>query len=92
MEPPVTQATAHNNTVVVYPEKVEIRSGWQNQNVETIPLREISRVTTRGLVNCTLLMENNQGRIYRLERMALPDARAVKNAIEQQRRKAGLYE
>lgn len=92
MESPVTQATAHNNTVAVHLERVEIRSGWQNQNVETIFLRDISRVTIRGLVNCTLLMENNQGRIYRLERMALPDARAVKNAIEQQRRKAGLYE
>jgi hypothetical protein len=35
---------------------------------------------------------DNAGRIYELERMALPDARGVKSAIERQKQKAGLYE
>lgn len=92
MEQPVTQATAHNNTIAVYPEKVEIRSGWRGQIVETIRLREVSEVGIRGFVNVTLTIETNTGRVYRLERMALPDARQVKKAVEQQKRRAGLYE
>jgi hypothetical protein len=31
---PITQATGHNNTIVsVYEDRVELRTGWQSQNV-----------------------------------------------------------
>lgn len=93
MEGPITQATGHNNTiVVVYEDRVELRSGWQGQNVESVKLRDVSVVGIRGFVNVTLTIENNTGRVYRLDRMALPDARRVKKAVEQQKRRAGLYE
>lgn len=93
MEIPITQATAHgNNVVAVYADRVELRSGWQGQNVETVNLKDISEVRTQGLVNCTLTIATNAGRLYRLDRMALPDARSVRNAIERQKQKAGLYD
>ncbi len=93
MEAPITQATAHNNTiVVVFPDRVEIRRGWQSQNVESFDLRELAAVATKGVVNTTLQLETNKGRILQLTRMALPDARRVKNAIESRKRLAGLYE
>lgn len=93
MEAPITQATAHNNTiVVVFPDRVEIRRGWQSQNVESFNLREVAIVATKGYVNATLRLETNKGRVLELTRMALPDARRVKNAIESRKRQAGLYE
>ncbi len=93
MEAPVTQATAHNNTIViVFPDRVEIRSGWRSQNVESFGLKEIAVVTTKGVVNTTLQLETNKGRVLNLTRMALPDARRVRNAIEARKRMAGLYE
>ncbi len=93
MEGPITQATGHNNTIVgVYEDRVEIKSGWRSQNVESVGLREVATVGIRGLVNVTLTIQTNTGRVYQLSRMALPDARRIKNAVEQQKRKAGLYE
>ena len=93
MERPITQATGHRNTIViVYEDRIELRSGWQGQNVESMKLRDVSVVGIRGVVNVTMTVENNTGRVYRLERMALPDARRVKNAVEQQKRRASLYE
>jgi hypothetical protein len=93
LEPPITQATAHGNKVVaVYADRVELRSGWQGQHVEPVSIRDVSAVRVRGLINCTLTILDNGGRIYELERMALPDARGVKFAIERQKQKAGLYE
>ncbi len=90
---PITQATAHGNNVVgVYADRVEIRSGWQGQQVESVSIRDVAAVRVQGVVNCTLTIENNAGRVYRLNRMALPDARGVKTAIERQKQKAGLYE
>lgn len=90
---PITQATGHNNViVVVYDDRVELRSGWQGQNVENVKLRDVANVVIKGVVNVALTIENNTGRRHRLDRMALPDARRVKNAIEQQKRRAGLYE
>jgi hypothetical protein len=90
---PITQATGHNNNIVgVYADRVELRSGWQSQNVESVNLRDVANVSTSGLVNVTLTVQTNTGRVYQLNRMALPDARRIKNAIEQQKRKAGLYE
>ena len=93
MEAPITQATARNNTIVaVFQNHVEIRTGWQSQNVESFNLREISVVATKGLVNATLKIETNKGRVLELTRMAPPDARRVRSTIESQKRLAGLYE
>lgn len=93
MEAPITQATGHNNTIVgVYADRVELKSGWQSQNVESVGLRDIATVVIKGLVNVTLTVQTNTGRVYELNRMALPDARRVKNAVELQKRRAGLYE
>ncbi len=93
MEAPITQATGHNNNIVlVYPDRVELRSGWQGQNVESLNLREISGTTIQGWVNCTMTITSNKGRVYQLTRMALPDARRIENTIERQKQKAGLYE
>ena len=90
---PITQATGHNNTIVgVYADRVELKSGWQSQNVESVGLRDIAAVIIKGLVNVTLTIETNTGRVYQLNRMALPDARKVKSAVEQQKHTAGLYE
>lgn len=93
LEAPITQATGHGNYIVaVYPDRIEIKSGWQGQNVETLNLRDISEVNVRGLVNCTLTITSNTGRIHELTRMALPDARRIKNTVEGQKTRAGLYE
>ena len=92
MDTPIAQASGHNNYVNVYDDRVEIKSGWQGQTVENIGLRDVSSVSVRGLVNCTLTMESNTGRIYRIERMARPEANQIKTAIERQKQKAGLYE
>jgi hypothetical protein len=93
LEGPITQATGHNNTIVaVYADRIDIKSGWQSQNVETVGLRDVALIGIKGLVNVTLTIETNTGRLYRLSRMALPDARRIKNTFEQQKRRAGLYE
>ncbi len=93
MQAPLTQATGHNNNIVsVYPDRVLLRSGWPPQNVEAVNLRDVSDVRIKGLINCTLTIERNTGRVYQLNRMALPDARRVKSVIERQKQKAGLYE
>src|SRR3712207_4364133 len=92
LEAPITQATARNNTIVaVFPSCVEIRTGWQFQNVESVDLKEVAIVSTKGIVNATLKLETNKGRVVELAGMALPDARRVKNAVESQKRLAGLY-
>ena len=93
MDRPIAQAAAHNNSIVnVYADRVELVNGWRGQIVERIPHRDIADVRVRGLVNCTLAIATNAGRIYHLERMALPDANEIKAAIRRQKRKAGLYE
>lgn len=92
LETPIAQASGHNNYVNVYDDRVEIKSGWQGQNAENIGHRDISSISVRGLVHCTLTLESNTGRIYRIERMARPEANQIKNAIERQKQKAGLYE
>ena len=93
MGAPITQATAHGNNVVgVYADRVELRSGWQGQNVEVVSIKDVSAVRIHGLINCTLTIVPNAGRAYQLERMALPDARAVKSAIERQKQTAGVYD
>jgi hypothetical protein len=93
LESPVTQATGHNNHIVsVYEDRIELRTGWQSQNVERVSLRDVALIRIKGLVNVTLAIETNTGRVYQLNRMALPDARRIKNTFEQQKRRAGLYE
>ncbi len=71
---------------------MELRSGWLGQRVEPVSIKDVSAVRVRGLINCTLTIATNAGRVYGLERMALPDARGVKTAIERQKQKAGTYE
>ncbi|WP_172620719.1 PH domain-containing protein [Rubrobacter xylanophilus] len=90
---PITEAAAQRNTIVrVYEDRVELIGGWMGERVEKILHRDIADVRIQGLVNCTLQISSSSGRLYRLSRMALPDARAVKEAIERQKQKAGLYE
>ncbi len=88
----VAQGAGTNKVINVYSDRVEIRTGWQSQNAQTVGLKQLASVSIRGLVNCTLVIEVNDGRRLNIERMALPDARQVKAAIETQKRKAGLYE
>jgi hypothetical protein len=93
LDEPITQATGHKNTIIsVYQDRVELKTGWQSQNVESIGLRDVAVIGIKGLVNVTLTIESNTGRVYQLNRMALPDARRIKNTFEQQKRRAGLYE
>ena len=90
---PITQATGHNNTIVaVYGDRIELKTGWQSQNIESVGLRDVSLISIKGLVNVTLTIETNKGRVYQLNRMALPDARRIKNTFEQQKQRASLYE
>ena len=90
---PITQATGHNNTIVaVYADRIELKTGWQSQNVESIGLREVALINIKGLVNVTLTIETNKGRVYTLNRMALPDARRIKNTFQRQKQRAGLYD
>lgn len=90
---PLTQAAAHaNNVVKVFPDRVEIQSGWQGQNVEVLDLRDIENVTIKGLVNCTLIVKSNKGRIIELKKMSLPESRRIKSTIESQKNRAGLYD
>lgn len=89
-ERPIAQATASRNNIInVYSDRVELVSGWQGQNVESVAHREISGVGVRGLVNCTLTIETNMGRLFRLEGLGLSEANALKSAIERQKQKAG---
>jgi Bacterial PH domain len=95
MEPrrsPLAQGTGSNNVINVYPDRVELSSGWHGQNTLSVGLKQIATVSIRGLINCTLTIEINDGRRLSVERMALPDARQVKAAVEDQKRRAGLFE
>jgi hypothetical protein len=93
LESPITQATAHGNNVVgVYADRVEVRSGWLGQHVEAISIKEVASVRLQGWVNCTLTIASNTGRLYKLNHMALPEARGVKASIERQKQTAGVYE
>jgi hypothetical protein len=90
--PPLAQGTGSNNVINVYSDRVEVRSGWQSQNALSVGLKQVASVSIRGLVNCILTIEINDGRRLNIERMALPDARQVKATIEHQKKTAGLYE
>ena len=88
----LAQGAGNNSVINVYPDRVEFRTGWNSENADSLRLKQIANVSIRGLVNCTLTIEVNDGRRLDVERMALPDARQVKAAVEAQKRKAGLYE
>ena len=88
----LAQGAGNNSVINVYPDRVEFRTGWNSENADSLGLKQIANVSIRGLVNCTLTIEINDGRRLDVERMALPDARQVKAAVEAQKRKAGLYE
>jgi hypothetical protein len=88
----LAQGAGNNGVINVYPDRVEFRTGWNSENADSLGLKQIANVSIRGLVNCTLTIEVNDGRRLTVERMALPDARQVKAAVEAQKRKAGLYE
>lgn len=89
---PLAQGTGRNTVIDVYPDRIELRSGWQSQNASPVRLKQIATVSIKGVINCTLSIEVNDGRRLDVERMALPDARQVKAEIERQKAKAGLYE
>jgi hypothetical protein len=88
----IAQGTGNNGVVNVYPDRVELRTGWYSENATSLGLKQVVGVSIRGLVNCTLTIEVNDGRRVNVEHMALPDARQVKAAVEEQKRKASLYE
>ncbi len=88
----LAQGAGNNGVINVYSDRVEFRTGWNSENADSLGLKQIANVSIRGLVNCTLTIEVNDGRRLTVERMALPDARQVKAAVEAQKRKAGLYE
>jgi hypothetical protein len=88
----LAQGTGNNGVVNVYPDRVELRTGWNSENADSLGLKQVATVSIRGVVNCTLSIEVNDGRRLNVERMALPDARHVKHAIEEQKRRASLYE
>ena len=88
----LAQGAGTNNVISVYPDRVELRTGWQSENVVSLGLKQVASVTLRGVVNCTLTLEINDGRRLNVERMALPDARQVKATIQSQKQRAGLYE
>ena len=88
----LAQGAGTNNVINVYPDRVELRTGWRGENVTSLGLKQVASVTLRGLVNCTLTIEVNDGRRLNVQRIALPDARQVKAAIESQKGRAGLYE
>lgn len=90
---PVAQGTGGGNNIVnVYGDRLELKSGWQGQNTEQIPLREVVAVRVKGLISSTLTIETNGGRILTVKGLAPPDARQIKSAVERQKRTAGLYE
>jgi hypothetical protein len=88
----LAQGTGKNGVINVYTDRVEFRTGWNSENADSLRLKQIANVSIRGLVNCTLTIEINDGRRLNVERMALPDARQVKAAVEAQKQRAGLYE
>lgn len=89
---PLAQGAGNNSVINVYQDRVEIVSGWQGQSIESIGLKQVVNVSIRGLINCTLTVEINDGQRISVDHMALPDARQIKAAIERQKRTAGLYE
>lgn len=78
--------------VNVYHDRVEFVSGWQGQTIVSVNLRQVVGATVHGVINATLSVETNDGRHIDVGRMAPPDARQIKAAIERQKKTAGIYE
>ena len=89
-ENPIAQGTGGGTAVIVYPERVELRSRLHSKNTCAVGLGRVTSVRTRGLINCPLTIEINDVRRLHVEGMALPDARQIKAATEHQRRMADL--
>ena len=88
---PLAQGTgSRNNVVNVYPDRVEIWDGYRNQSNFSVGLKQVASISIKGLINCTLTIEVNDGRRLCVESLASPDARQIKAAIERQKRTAGL--
>ena len=90
-ESPIAQGTG-GGAVSVSPNRVECTSGWQSQNIFSVELEQIASVDVRGLIDCTLTVEFNEGRRLNVVDMAFPEALEVKAAIERQKSMAGPWE
>ncbi len=89
-ENPITQGTGGGVALIVYPERVELKSRLHSQNTCSVGLGQVTSVRTQGFINCALTIEINDGRRLHVEGMALPDARQIKAATERQKRMIGL--
>ena len=69
-ERPIAQGTGTNVVVNVYLDRLELRTGWQNENVTSLGLKQVVGVSVRGFVNSTLVVELNDGRRLNIGRMA----------------------
>ena len=86
-ERPIAQGTG-DHVIAVYPDRVELVEGGQNRSSLSVRLKEVTAVSIKGLINCTLTLELRDGRRLNVEGMALPDVRRVKAAIEHQKKMA----
>ena len=91
-EGPIAQATGNNNNIIeVYAQRMEVHRGWQNHQTETLTLKDISSISIKGWINCTLIVETNKGRVYHFEHVSLPEARGIKTVVYSQKQKASTY-
>jgi hypothetical protein len=88
-EKPIAQGTG-DHVIAVYPDRVALMDGGQNRSTLSVGLKEVSAVSVKGLINCTLTIEINNGRSLNVEGMAFPDVRCVKAAIERQKKTAAF--
>ena len=88
-DPPIAQGTGEQ-AIAIYPDRMELMDGLQNRSTLLVGLKKVADVSIKGLINCTLTIEINDGRRLDIEGMALPDARQVKEAIERQKKAAAF--
>ena len=81
----IAQGTG-DHVVAVYPDRVELVGGRKNRSAFSASFKEVTAVSIKGLINCTLTLELRDGRRLNVEGMALPDVRRVKAAIERQKK------
>ncbi len=87
---PIAQGTGSGVAVLIYPERVELRSRLRSQSTCSVDLGQVTSVRIRGLINCPLTIEINDGHRLHVEGMALPDARQIIAATEHQKRMTSL--
>ena len=85
----IAQGTG-DHVVAVYPDRVELVGGRKNRSAFSASFKEVTAVSIKGLINCTLTLEIGDGRRLSVEGMALPDVRQVKAAIERQKKMTTL--